>query len=119
MRPANPDKPSFHLLMAIRSGQKEDSLYGQQLNLQAGRKHAYVASRNNAAARRGYDREWSLIRKRILREHPFCERCEKDFRMVESVLVHHRDHDASNRADGNLEALCRSCHEREHAGKGR
>jgi 5-methylcytosine-specific restriction endonuclease McrA len=28
--------------------------------------------------------------------------------------VHHRDHDPSNRAPENLEALCRSCHEREH-----
>lgn len=53
MRPANPDKPSFHLLMAIRAAQKIDGLYGQQLNLQAGRKHAYVASRNKAAALRG------------------------------------------------------------------
>ena len=53
MRPANPDKPSFHLLLAIRAGQKEDSLYGQQLNLASGRKHAYVASRNKAAALRG------------------------------------------------------------------
>jgi len=53
MRPANPDKPSFHLLMAIRAGQRVDMLYGQANNLASGRKHAYVASRNRQAAERG------------------------------------------------------------------
>jgi len=50
MRRSNPDKPTFEILMAIRASQKIDGLYGQQLNLQAGRKHAYQASRNKAAA---------------------------------------------------------------------
>lgn len=53
MRRGNPDKPSYELLMAIRTGQKIDGLFGGQLNLQAGRKHAYVASRNRQAAERG------------------------------------------------------------------
>lgn len=39
--------------MAIRESQKIDGLFGQQLNLRAGRTHAYAASRNKAAALRG------------------------------------------------------------------
>lgn len=53
MRRGNPDKPTFEILMAIRVAQKVDGLYGGQLNLQSGRKHAYVASRNRQAAERG------------------------------------------------------------------
>ena len=49
----NPDKPSFHILMAIRAGQKIDGLYGGQRDLAKGRKHAAVASRNRMAAQRG------------------------------------------------------------------
>lgn len=53
MKRRNPDAPTYEILMAIRSCQKIDGLFGQQLNLQSGRKHAYVASRNKAAALRG------------------------------------------------------------------
>ena len=53
MRRANPDAPTFEILMAIRAGQKIDSLYGQQQNLAAGRAHAKTAMGNRFAALRG------------------------------------------------------------------
>lgn len=62
---------------------------------------------------RGYGRQWAAIRRAVLKEQPHCERCEE-----RAVLVHHRDHDTTNNDLANLEALCRTCHEREHAGKG-
>lgn len=70
-------------------------------------------SRRRTPAERGYGQSWRRLRVRVLRERPVCERCEG-----KAVLVHHRDHNPANVERGNLESLCRRCHEREHAGKG-
>ena len=50
---ANTDRPSFHILTAIRDCQKTDTLYGGQQDLLTAHKHAFVASRNRQAAQRG------------------------------------------------------------------
>jgi 5-methylcytosine-specific restriction enzyme A len=65
-------------------------------------------------SQRGYGWEWQRIRRSILMERPYCERCG-----APAVLVHHRDHNPANIDRPNLESLCRACHEREHAGKGK
>ena len=77
------------------------------------RKRVEQDSRRGTPAERGYGRQWSEIRRYVLRCQPWCERCGE-----RAVLVHHRDHDPSNNDLANLEPLCRACHEREHAGKG-
>lgn len=64
MSRANPDKPSYAILMAIRAGQKIDSLFGQADNLASGRKHASVASRNRQAALKGLRKLERLERSR-------------------------------------------------------
>ena len=53
MSSTNPDRPSFHLLLAIRAGQKIDTLYGKQQDRVTARTHAFVASRNRQAALKG------------------------------------------------------------------
>ena len=50
---ASADRPSFHILMALRSSQKIDTFFGQQQDRLTARKHAFVASRNRQAANRG------------------------------------------------------------------
>jgi 5-methylcytosine-specific restriction endonuclease McrA len=43
-----------------------------------------------------------------------CERCGSKH----NILVHHRDRNRYNNKKGNLEVLCKSCHQKEHeAGK--
>jgi len=64
---------------------------------------------------RGYGHDHQKQRARILRARPICERCGAAW----SRHLHHRDRDPFNRADANVEALCRECHEREHAGEAR
>lgn len=41
-------------------------------------------------------------------------RCERAGCSALAVEIHHRDHDRSNNAPGNLEALCFLDHRREH-----
>jgi 5-methylcytosine-specific restriction protein A len=70
--------------------------------------------RRGTPSQRGYGWEWQRIRRQKLTAEPYCERCGSP-----AVLVHHRDHNPANTAWANLESLCRGCHEREHAGKGK
>lgn len=50
----------------------------------------------------------------------YCERCGKDLRKVINGIknglwaVHHKDHNRNNPALGNLELLCKKCHQIEH-----
>lgn len=52
------------------------------------------------------------------RSHPYCERCYRERGVfVPAELVHHLHPVADGGevlAEGNLESLCRSCHERTH-----
>lgn len=47
---------------------------------------------------------------------PFCERCGKgiDYLKTKSWAGHHKDHDPTNNSNGNLEVLCKQCHQVEH-----
>lgn len=69
------------------------------------------------AAQRGYNAAWRKVRAQKLRSNPLCERCEKAGRVRPATRVHHADRDAHNNAEGNLEALCKPCHEAEHDGE--
>ena len=59
---------------------------------------------------RGYGTAHQKLRRRVLKERPVCERCRDRF----SEHLHHRDRDPHNRAESNLEALCKPCHDAEH-----
>jgi len=77
--------------------------------------HPYPRKKDTrpSAARRGYDAEWSKVRLRYLRDHPFCEyqtRCDgAPATEVDHVTpladggTHHPD---------NLKAACKACHSR-------
>ena len=63
-----------------------------------------------------YGRAWKRIRDRYAAEHPYCERCFEEGRLVLMEEVHHvipvsrgGTHDRSN-----LMSLCRSCHNKIH-----
>lgn len=67
-----------------------------------------------------YGRAWHRIRQSYVKEHPFCEECMKNGKLVPVDQVHHKkplaeggSHDRSN-----LISLCASCHARIHAERG-
>lgn len=41
---------------------------------------------------------------------PSCEKCNSE----NHLLVHHKDENRQNNSPGNLETLCRACHQAEH-----
>jgi 5-methylcytosine-specific restriction protein A len=61
---------------------------------------------------RGYDSNWTAFRNMYIRQHPVCNRCDRM-----ATVVHHvkpLDEGGSKYDEGNLESLCRVCHERHH-----
>ena len=59
---------------------------------------------------------WQRLRKQVLAAHPFCEECLKAGRYTKADTI---DHIVPHRGNpdlffepGNLQALCKSCHDR-------
>lgn len=70
-----------------------------------------------SARQRGYDRAWEKLRNAYLQRHPLCERCERRGHVVPAEIIHHRipiTEGGARLDEANLEALCKTCHEREH-----
>ena len=69
---------------------------------------------------RRYGRAWKRIRDRHISQHPLCEQCEKDGKIVPAAEVHHKVpiSQGGTHARDNLIALCKSCHARIHAERG-
>ena len=72
------------------------------------------------AVRRRYGRAWKRIRDSYVQQHPLCEVCQKDGRLVATEEVHHKVplSEGGTHARDNLIALCKSCHARIHAERG-
>ncbi len=72
-----------------------------------------------SACRRGYDARWRKLRISHLRAHPLCEACARVGIMRDACVV---DHIVPHRGDtrklydaGNLQSLCKRCHDRKTA----
>lgn len=75
------------------------------------------ADNRPSAARRGYDRRWRQFRAQYLAAHPNCRRCNRP-----ATEVHHRKELRAGGAKydpANLEPLCKRCHSRHTASRGR
>lgn len=66
------------------------------------------------ATERGYDGKWAKIREIKLSKDPLCERCLLKGRIIEAVIVHHKDRNPKNNQLDNLESICLHHHEKEH-----
>ena len=59
-----------------------------------------------------YGRAWKKIRARFLLRHPLCEQCLSEGRLTPAEEVHHilPLANGGTNEEGNLMALCKSCH---------
>lgn len=70
--------------------------------------------------RRRYGRVWKRIRDAYVQQHPVCELCQQDGRLVPTEEVHHKTPlaEGGTHARENLIALCKACHAKIHAERG-
>ena len=70
--------------------------------------------------RRRYGRAWKRIRDSYVSQHPLCELCLKEGKLVDTEEVHHKKPlgEGGTHARDNLIALCKTCHARLHAARG-
>ena len=84
--------------------------------------HATIARRQYdkyeraADVNRKYGRAWKRIRDRHIGQHPLCEQCEKEGKLIPAAEVHHKIpiSKGGTHARENLMSLCRSCHNKIH-----
>ena len=67
-----------------------------------------------SARERGYDWQWKQVRGLYLRQHPLCEDCEEEGRIVLAEMVHHIvsvvNAPELRLVFSNLRSLCWVCH---------
>ena len=70
--------------------------------------------------RRRYGRVWKRIRDAYVQQHPVCELCQQDGRLVPTAEMHHKTPlaEGAPHARENLIALCKACHAKIHAERG-
>lgn len=59
---------------------------------------------------------YETIRREFKDSRRYCEKCESDLKDATRYMwvIHHKDHDHYNNELGNLELLCKRCHQIEH-----
>lgn len=84
------------------------------------RNKQYEKYKRDKDTKRRYGRSWKRIRDRYIKEHPLCEMCFAEGKAVEATEVHHKLHLAEGGTNeaANLQALCKSCHNKVHARRG-
>ena len=80
----------------------------------------YEKYERDPAVRRRYGRAWKRIRDSYASEHPFCERCYKEGKLIPVEQVHHIKPlaEGGTHERSNLISLCASCHAKIHAERG-
>ena len=90
-------------------------------------RHTTQAWRDDAAyrgtpAQRGIDDKWRALRTAHFARDPWCTRCRAEGRQVPAAILHHviehRGNEALRLDPNNIEGLCRSHHQLEHARRG-
>ena len=68
---------------------------------------------------RGYTYRWYKLRNRFIAQHPYCEECMKQGKIVMATDVDHITPHKGDRAllfdEKNLQSLCHACHSRKTA----
>ena len=76
--------------------------------------HQYNRYLRDPDTNKRYGRAWKKIRAYYIQAHPLCEQCEQEGRLTPAEEVHHilPLANGGTHGDGNLMALCKSCHSR-------
>ncbi len=77
---------------------------------------AMHSSDRASAASRGYTSSWRVARRRFLKAHPLCVKCQQENRLMRATVV---DHIKPHRGDAilfwdenNWQPLCKPCHDK-------
>ncbi len=65
-----------------------------------------------------YSRQWKQISMLYRKQHPLCEECERNGRIVKADLVDHIvavNNSGSMWSWDNLQSLCMNCHNKKHS----
>lgn len=94
-----------------------DGYYCEKHKKETNRK--YEKYKRDTETSKRYGRKWRKIRKKYIAEHPLCEICFKNKRMVNADHVHHIKplKEGGTNDEENLMSLCISCHSRIHKRK--
>ena len=71
-------------------------------DIRPGRKHGNLYSTSR----------WQVLRRQVLRAHPICQACGKEVADTVDHIVPHRGNPALFYDPGNLQALCKACHDK-------
>ena len=87
-----------------------DGLYCAEHQRQATRHYNHF--QHEPETNKRYGRAWKRIRDRYIKAHPLCEECQRQGKLTPAEEVHHILPLASGGTndEGNLIALCKSCH---------
>ena len=111
---SKPKRPCSHLgcseLVDGRFCKKHEKEYNKN----------YEKYKRDPSTYKRYGKAWRVIRKRYVVEHPLCEMCLKENRMIKVEEVHHilpLSRGVTSDED-NLMSLCKSCHSKIHVKSG-
>lgn len=80
------------------------------------RNHEYEQFQRDKSVYKMYGNQWRKLRALYISEHPVCELCEKQGRLVPVEEVHHKIpiKQGGKNTWSNLMSLCQSCHTKIH-----
>lgn len=83
-------------------------------------KHRDLEKHQGSAYARGYDKKWTKLRNRYWVQHPFCEHCPPEKKMladeVDHIVPFNGRSDPLRLDWQNLQSLCREHHRKKQAG---
>ena len=91
-------------------GRLTDGQYCEEHRLSIDRQ--YNKYLRNPDTNKRYGRAWKKLRARFILLHPLCEQCKSEGRLTAAEEVHHilPLANGGTNDEGNLMALCKSCH---------
>lgn len=104
--PTKPKRPCSHPGCPLLTSERFCEKHAKQ------EARRYEKFDRDPTTRKRYGRNWKRIRDSYIHEHPLCERCEKDGKLVVANEVHHIKplSCGGTNEPSNLMALCTSCH---------
>lgn len=80
----------------------------------------YEMYKRSPETKKRYGRVWKRIRDAYAKEHPLCQKCYEEGKLVAMEQVHHIKplSEGGTHDKENLISLCSSCHSKIHAARG-